>query len=140
MATRFLDLDGLKAFKSGCDGRYDAKSFLTTYGSRMSDLNVNFNDTPISHRNFIGIFNSDSAHSPGFSGHLISLAWDNNTWGSQMALRDGDVPTMAVRTVKSPNGDDTTWTSWATVLTDINYPTILANFRIDDASIDAIFN
>ena len=120
----FLDLDGLKTFKNGCDASYDKKSFLSNRSSRMTTLDIDFSSNAENHRSSIGVFSSNATSSPGYDGHVINMPWDNSKWGSQFCIRDGTTPTIAARTVTGVSGDSPTWSPWATILTNVNTPAI----------------
>ncbi len=81
----FLDLEGLKTFKSNCDGLYEKKSLVT---NKADVVDVDFSKNR--NQSFITMCrSSDTGNSTKKDGHIINLAWDNSTWGSQIFIQDG---------------------------------------------------
>ena len=127
----FLDLDGLKLFKENCDKAYDKKGFITNASSKTEvDFSKNKN------QNFMTICRvSDADNSTKKDGHIINLAWDNSTWGSQIFVQDGNAPTMMARTVLSTS--PIKYSSWDTLCSSSNYSSVIP--AISEDEINSIF-
>lgn len=127
----FLDLDGLKLFKENCDKAYDKKSFVT---NGPSGTEVNFSKNK--NQNFMTVCRAgDTNNSTKKDGHIINLAWDNSTWGSQIFIQDGGVPTMMARTVTGTS--PITYSSWDTLCSSRNYSSVIP--AISEDEINSIF-
>ena len=127
----FLDLDGLKLFKKNCDKAYDKKGFITNVSySTEVDFSKNKN------QNFITICRAaNENNSTKKDGHIINLAWDNSTWGSQIFIQDGGSPTVMARTVSSTS--PIKYSSWDTLCSSSNYSSVIP--AISEDEINSIF-
>lgn len=127
----FLDLDGLKLFKENCDKAYDKKGFITNT-SNKTEVDFSKNKS----QNFMTICRaSDANNSTKKDGHIINLAWDNSTWGSQIFVQDGNAPTMMARTVLSTS--PIKYSSWDTLCSSSNYSSVIP--AISEDEINSIF-
>ena len=127
----FLDLDGLKLFKQNCDKAYDKKGFITN-ASASTEVDFSKNKN----QNFITICRgSDQNNSTKKDGHIINLAWDNNTWGSQIFIQDGGSPTVMARTISSTS--PIKYSSWDTLCSSSNYSSVIP--AISEDEINSIF-